>query len=83
LRSRVSLFILVYTLMNVLSTVALYLLKEQRVDVYVSLNILSYYVSYAVVKPSTLSSIVRVLNAALFALFIAIVAYRVYEVLAP
>jgi hypothetical protein len=69
--------------MNVLSTVALYLLKEQRVDVYVSLNILSYYVSYAVVKPSTLSSIVRVLNAALFALFIAIVAYRVYEVLAP
>lgn len=83
MRSRVSLFILVYTLMNVLSTVALYLLKEQRVDVYVSLNILSYYVSYAVVKPSTLSSIVRVLNAALFALFIAIVAYRVYEVLAP
>jgi len=83
LRSRVSLFILVYTLMNVLSTVALYLLKEQRVDVYVSLNILSYYVSYAVVRPSTLSSIVRVLNAALFALFIAIVAYRVYEVLAP
>jgi len=69
--------------MNVLSTVALYLLKEQRVDVYVSLNILSYYVSYAVVRPSTLSSIVRVLNAALFALFIAIVAYRVYEVLAP
>uniref|UniRef100_A0A7J3Z5V3 Uncharacterized protein n=1 Tax=Ignisphaera aggregans TaxID=334771 RepID=A0A7J3Z5V3_9CREN len=83
MRSRVSLFILVYTLMNVLSTVALYLLKEQRVDVYVSLNILSYYVSYAVVRPSTLSSIVRVLNAALFALFIAIVAYRVYEVLAP
>ena len=83
MRSRVSLFILVYTLMNVLSTVALYLLKEQRVDVYVSLNILSYYVSYAVVKPSTLSSIVRVHNAALFALFIAIVAYRVYEVLAP
>jgi hypothetical protein len=83
LRSRVSLFILVYTLMNVLSTVALYLLKEQRVDVYVSLNILSYYVSYTVVRPSTLSSIVRVLNVALFALFIAIVAYRVYEVLAP
>jgi len=82
-QSRVSLFILIYALMIVLSTAALYLLREQRVDVYISLNILSYYVSYAVVRPSISTNIVRIINIILFILFIAIVAYRIYEVLAP
>jgi hypothetical protein len=82
MRSRVGLFILVYALMTVLSTVSLYLLKEQRVDVYISLNILSYYISYAVIRPGPSTNIVKVLNITLFALFIVVVAFRVYEVLA-
>jgi hypothetical protein len=81
LQSRVALFTLLYSFMNALSATTLYLLGEVRVDVYVSLNILAYYISYAILRPPTSSLRVRVLNRALIALFIVIAGYRVYEVL--
>ncbi len=78
---RVSILVLVYAFLVVLSIISLYGLSEKRVDVYVSLNILTYYVSYAVVRPTYTSRYVKALNILLFIVFAIIVSYRVYEVL--
>ncbi|MEM1623617.1 MAG: hypothetical protein QXU65_06660 [Sulfolobales archaeon] len=60
----------------------MYLLGEDRVDAYTSVNILVYFVSYAVTRPSVgKSKAVRYLNAFLLLLFALVVAWRVYEVL--
>ncbi|MEM2499349.1 MAG: hypothetical protein QXI94_04145 [Sulfolobales archaeon] len=60
----------------------MYLLGEDRVDAYTSVNILVYFVSYAVNRPSVeKSQAVRYLNVFLLLLFALIVAWRVYEVL--
>jgi hypothetical protein len=77
----VSVLLLVYTTLVVLSIIGLYALGEKRVDVYISLNILAYYVSYAVTRPAYTSRHVKILNIVLFAVFTVIVAFRVYEVL--
>jgi len=77
----VSVLLLVYTTLVVLSVIGLYALGEKRVDVYISLNILAYYVSYAVTGPAYTSRHVKILNIVLFAVFTVIVAFRVYEVL--
>jgi hypothetical protein len=81
LERKLSVLILVYTILVVVSAISLYLLGERRVDVYVSLNILSYYVSYAIMRPSYTSRSIRLLNIVLFAVFTVIVSFRVYEVL--
>lgn len=78
---RVSILVLVYPFLVVLSIISLYGLSEKRVDVYVSLNILTYYVSYAIVRPTYTSRYVKALNILLFIVFAIIVSYRVYEVL--
>jgi hypothetical protein len=78
---RVSILVLVYAFLAVLSIISLYGLSEKRVDVYVSLNILTYYVSYAIVRPTYTSRYVKALNILLFIVFAIIVSYRVYEVL--
>jgi hypothetical protein len=78
---RVSILVLVYAFLVVLSIISLYGLSEKRVDVYVSLNILTYYVSYAIVRPTYTSRYVKALNILLFIVFAIIVSYRVYEVL--
>lgn len=78
---RVSILVLVYTVLVVLSVTSLYVLGEKRADLYVSLNILAYYVSYAVMRPTYTSKYVRALNITLFIVFAVIVAFRVYEVL--
>jgi len=81
LEKKANILLFMYTLLVVLSIISLYLLGEKRVDVYVSLNILAYYVSYAVARPSYTSRPVRILNIALFVIFTLIVALRIYEVL--
>lgn len=60
---------------------SIYLLKEQRVDAYVAVNVLIYFVTYAIIRPVVEPSIyTRLLNVVLFLLFIVITAYRIYEV---
>ena len=62
---------------------ALALLGEGRPDVYVSMTILSYFISYALASPDPRPEYVpRVVNIVLLAVFLVIVGYRVYEVLA-
>ncbi|MEM4664447.1 MAG: hypothetical protein QW271_01705 [Sulfolobales archaeon] len=68
--------------MTMLLSASIYLLGEDRVDAYTSVNILVYFVSYAVTRPSVeRSKAVRYLNMFLLLLFALIVAWRVYEVL--
>jgi hypothetical protein len=81
LKRELELFTTLYTVLVILSTTSLCLLGEKRVDLYVSLNILAYYVSYALVRPGVGGVVVRALNALLLAVFLIIVAFRVYEVL--
>lgn len=78
---RTSILVLVYAFLVVVSIISLYELGERRVDVYVSLNILAYYVTYAVIRPTYTSRHVRVLNIVLFIVFALVASYRVYEVL--
>lgn len=81
MEGRVYSFLLVYTVLSVTSNMVLSLLGESRVDLYLSLNILAYYFSYAIVHPPIASRRAFLLNILLFTLFTGIVAYRVYEVL--
>jgi hypothetical protein len=81
LEGRVYSFLLVYTILSVTSNIVLSLLGESRVDLYLSLNILAYYFSYAIIHPTIASKRAVLLNILLLALFTAIVSYRVYEVL--
>jgi hypothetical protein len=81
LEDRVYLLLLVYTILSATSNAVLSLLGESRVDLYLSLNILAYYFSYAIIHPPMASKRAVLLNILLFMLFTAIVAYRVYEVL--
>jgi hypothetical protein len=80
-QKRLNLLITTYTLLTVISAISLYVLGEKRVDVYVSLNILAYYVSYATLRPTIINRAVRFLNIALFIVFTIIVSFRIYEVL--
>lgn len=80
-QKRLSLLIIVYTLLVVISAISLYVLGEKRIDVYVSLNILTYYVSYATLRPTFTTRAVKFLNIALFVIFAIIVSFRIYEVL--
>lgn len=81
MQKRLNLLITTYTLLTVISAISLYVLGEKRVDVYVSLNILAYYVSYATLRPTIINRAVRFLNIALFIVFTIIVSFRIYEVL--
>ncbi|MCC6035365.1 MAG: hypothetical protein LM567_07720 [Desulfurococcaceae archaeon] len=81
MQKRLNLLITTYTLLTVISVISLYVLGEKRVDVYVSLNILAYYVSYATLRPTIINRAVRFLNIALFIVFTIIVSFRIYEVL--
>jgi hypothetical protein len=79
---KLELFLVVYTVLTVLMNIALLLVGESRVDAYVSVNILVYFISYTIVKPlHEAPLIIKLLNATLLLLFTTIVIYRVYEVL--
>lgn len=79
---RLDVFVILYAALSALFTASLSLLGEERPDAYLALTILSYYVALALASPPVRSrSIQASVNASLLAVFAAIVAYRVYEVL--
>jgi hypothetical protein len=78
---KVDILLVIYTSLVVLSVISLYVLGERRIDAYISLNILAYYTSHGIIRPNYTSRAVKALNIALFAVFMIIVAFRVYEVL--
>lgn len=71
-----------YSGLVALFNIVLALLGEQRVDAYVAVNVLSFYVSYSLTRPPTKPGIVMsALHLLLLSLFAVVVAVRVYEVL--
>jgi hypothetical protein len=75
-------FVLLYVTLSSAFNVSLLLLSESRIDTYVALNILSFYVSYSLARPSTRSAtMVRLIHALLLSIFAFLVGSRVYEVL--
>ena len=78
--NRHKLFILIYAFIVTVVETLIFMLGEQRIDAYVAVNILIYYVVYAVVRPPS-STYSRFLNISLLSIFAVIVAYRIYEVL--
>lgn len=79
---RYEVFLLIYTLLTYALNTSLFMLSESRVDAYISVNILVFYITYAVVKPIRNPGLPwKILQAALLCLFAIIVGYRVYEVL--
>lgn len=72
-------FIISYSIAILITVISGFLLNESRIDLYISLYILEYFVFSAIygVRLST------VLNAILFIIFMIIVAYRVIEILFP
>ncbi|WP_440060229.1 hypothetical protein ACSU1N_03575 [Thermogladius sp. 4427co] len=79
---KTDLFILLYTILSSLSNIWLTALGEDRWDVYVVLNILSFYISTAVTRPAySKRSYYMLLNAIMIGVFTILVAKRVYEVL--
>ncbi|MGC9011491.1 hypothetical protein [Thermogladius sp.] len=77
-------FVRLYIVLTLVLNGWVLFLGETRWDVYVVLNILSFYISYAMNRPSFENRrVVGVLHGILITLFIVLVSYRVYEVLAP
>lgn len=82
LRVNSEIFTMVYTTLAVMLNTSLFLYGEQRVDAYIALNILCFYITYSIVRPARrIGSALKVLHIVLLSLFAAIVGYRVYEVL--
>lgn len=74
--------ILTYTALVCLSNAVLYFMAEKRFDAYISINVLIFYITYAIYRPLRSSSLrVKLLHTALLTLFLAIVVYRVYQVI--
>lgn len=74
-------FVLLYVALSSAFNVSSLLLGETRIDMYVVLNIISFYVSYSLTRPPTKSAIiVRSVHVLLLVMFVFIVASRLYEV---
>lgn len=71
----------VYSILQTVMTVSLVLSGETRVDVYVSLSILVYFVSTSVLPGIREKTDLRLLDIFLIAVFILIVTIRVAEIL--
>lgn len=79
---KIELFIFLYVSLVSTLNISLILTGESRVDSYVAANILAYYVSYAIIRPTPSNSLaLRSLNAILIILFIALSIMRIYEVI--
>jgi hypothetical protein len=80
--SQVLKFSILYTGLVALFNSTLLLLGERRVDAYVAVNVLSFYVSYSLARPPTRPGVATVvLHVLLLTVFAVVVALRVYEVL--
>lgn len=81
MRRSIDLFILVYTSLATLVCTSLFVLGEVRIDAYIAINVLMYFISYAIVRPITeVPLLIRMLNLILLLIFAIIVVMRVYEV---
>lgn len=79
---RTDLFLLAYATLVFILNASLFLLSETRVDAYISINILVFYVTYAVIRPIRNPGLAwKILQVVLLFLFIIIVGYRIYEVI--
>lgn len=79
---RVDVFLLTYTMLTLILNTSLFLLNETRIDAYISVNILVFYITHAVIRPLRNPGLSwKILQLILLCLFIVIVGYRIYEVL--
>ncbi len=80
---RLELFLLLYSSLVCISTSYLSILGEKRVDAYIALTILIHFIITTVVAPEGIRErfVFKLLNTVLMLIFIAIVAYRIWEVL--
>ena len=78
-------FILRYAVLVAIIFTSLILLGEMRIDVYISLYILAYYILIAIHSPfnKVISRRLNIVSVILFIIFIIIVAIRVIEILFP
>lgn len=84
MRGYIELFILVYTALASMITATIFLLGESRIDAYIALNILTYYMCYAVVRPGIRRGlIIKMYNVLLLVVMGVIISLRLYEVLIP
>ncbi|MEM0020702.1 MAG: hypothetical protein QW039_01190 [Fervidicoccaceae archaeon] len=71
-----------YVILTSILNASLFLLNETRVDAYVSVNILIFYITYAIVKPFRNPGLPgRILQIVLLLIFAIMISYRVLEVL--
>ena len=82
---RYEVYLLVMALLISLFNTALVLLNERRVDAYISIAILIYFIVTAILGTALEFHVhtCRLLSLALILLFLAIVAYRIWKVLHP
>lgn len=73
--------IVVYSMLQAVVTLSLVMLGETRVDVYVSLSILVYFVATSILPNIREKSSLRVLDVFLVMIFMLIVTVRVAEIL--
>lgn len=77
---KIDLFILVYASMVSALNLSMFLIGENRVDAYVAVNILVYFIAFTVIRPLNRSvKSISILNISLILLFIGIVTLRIYE----
>lgn len=75
-------FLLAYTLLTYALNTSLFMLNESRIDAYIAVNILVFYITYSIVKPIRNPALPwKILQVVLLCLFAVIVGYRVYGVL--
>ena len=84
LRSK-EIFIIIYSISIALTNTILIFLGEIRLDVYISLYILEYYIYRALITPlpKRVNRYLRLMDIGLFIIFSIIVAYRVIQIIAP
>lgn len=82
MQNKIIRLLLTYSVLTVIANTGLVLLDEARPDSYVSVNILCFYVSYALFTPEKRSRTITFIHATLLSVFTTIVAYRIYQILA-
>jgi len=82
---RFDMYFLLFSFLLSLFNSVLVLLGENRIDVYISISILIYFVALAIFgfEPLTEMKSIKILSIFLFIIFIVIVGLRVYEILYP
>jgi len=79
-------FILIYSVLIAITITSLILLNECRVDVYISLYILEYYILRALMSPASpelKATYLKILDIILMVIFMVIVSFRVIQILYP